>query len=331
MLEFNTSHRFGEALSIIIGELVQERLLGVIDALGIGYRIVARRPYVIAIPVLVDLIIWLLPSISILEVITARLGPEYSATQQDGLATFSQISWLLGFFLPPTGLLADNLGAAGPTIELTSFGSMLGAIVLLLGAGAIIASAYLVLLANAIEGRKTSFDLMPLLADKSLKFLGLTMGVGAAMTAVSGGFALLAVGFAAAASSLPGVIVILVSLLLLIASVGLAVGMFVASLVMYFAILALMLEPVSVRDSIRRSIFFWRGNLGPAIVFVLLVTFLQLVLAFVWSGLSQATPGLIVSVFGSAFIGTGLSAGSMVFYANRLSQPEVIATDRLGA
>lgn len=311
--------------------------MGVIDALGVGYRIVLRRPYLIAIPVLVDLIIWLLPPISILDVISASLdlkyaplGPEYVATQPDGLAVFSQISWLLGLFLPPTGLLLANLDTPGSTIELTSFGSILGAVVLLLAGGAILASAYLVLLANAIEGRKASSELMPVLIDKSPKFLGLTMGAGAAMTAVSAGFVFLAVGFVAAASSLPAVIVALLSLVLLMASIALAVGLFAASLVMYFAILALMLEPVSVRDSIRRSIYFWRGNLGPAIVFVLLVTFVQHGLTFVWSYLAQATPGLIVSALASAFIGTAISVGSMVFYVNRLSRPEVIATDRLG-
>ena len=305
--------------------------MGVIDALGVGYRIVIRRPYLIAIPVLVDLIIWLLPPISILGVISTELaGPEYLTAEPDELSVFSQISWLLGFFLPPTGLLLANLGSAGSTIELTTFGSIFGVIVLLLTGGAIIASAYLVLIANAIEGRKASLELMSVLADKSPKFVGLTMGAAAAMTAVSAGFVLLVVGFLAAAPSLPGVIVVLLSLMLLMVSIAIATALFAAGFVMYFAILALILEPISIRDSIRRSIFFWRGNLGAAIVFVLLVTLVQLGLTFVWSNLSQATPGLIVSVFGSAFIGTAIATGSMVFYVNRLSRPEVVATDRLG-
>ncbi len=305
--------------------------MGVIDALGAGYRIVVRRPYVIAVPVLVDLIIWLLPSFSILELIATRLGPENSATQPDGLVAFSQISWLLALFLPPTGLLAENLGTAGPTIELTNLGSVLGMTAVLLGGGAIISSVYLVLIANAIEGRKVSVELVPVLADKSPKYLALAVGAIAAMTAITAGFVFLAVGLSVATPSLPGFIAILLGLLLLMATVGLAVGIFAASLVMYFAILALILEPISVPDSIRRSIFFWKSNLGPAIVFVVLVTFMEIVLAFVWSRLSEATPGLIVSVFGSAFIGTGISAGSMVFYVNRLSLPHVAANDPLGA
>ena len=305
--------------------------MGVIDALGVGYRIVARRPYLIAIPVLVDLIIWLLPPISILEAISAPVDSESLAAQPQNFAPFSQISWLLALFLPASGLSGANTDTGVTPIELTSFGSILGAIVLLVAGGAILASAYLVLLANAIEGRKEGFELMPIFADKSPKFLGLIMGASIAMTVVSAGLVLLAVWLAAAAPSLPAVVVLLLSLVLFMTFIAFLTAMLAASLVMYFAILALILEPISIRDSIRRSLSFWRGNLGPAIVFVLLVTLVQIALAFVWSGLSQATPGLIVSVFGSAFIGTGISAGGMVFYINRLSRPELIASDRIGA
>ena len=305
--------------------------MGVIDALGVGYRIVARRPYLIAIPVLVDLIIWLLPPISILEAISAPVDSESLAAQPQDFTPFSQISWLLALFLPASGLSGANTDTGVTPIELTSFGSILGAIVLLVAGGAILASAYLVLLANAIEGRKEGFELMPIFADKSPKFLGLIMGASIAMTVVSAGLVLLAVWLAAAAPSLPAVVVLLLSLVLFMTFIAFLTAMLAASLVMYFAILALILEPISIRDSIRRSLSFWRGNLGPAIVFVLLVTLVQIALAFVWSGLSQATPGLIVSVFGSAFIGTGISAGGMVFYINRLSRPELIASDRIGA
>ena len=305
--------------------------MGVIDALGVGYRIVARRPYLIAIPVLVDLIIWLLPPISILEAISAPVDSESLAAQPQNFAPFSQISWLLALFLPASGLSGANTDTGVTPIELTSFGSILGAVVLLVAGGAILASAYLVLLANAIEGRKEGFELMPIFADKSPKFLGLIMGASIAMTVVSAGLVLLAVWLAAAAPSLPAVVVLLLSLVLFMTFIAFLTAMLAASLVMYFAILALILEPISIRDSIRRSLSFWRGNLGPAIVFVLLVTLVQIALAFVWSGLSQATPGLIVSVFGSAFIGTGISAGGMVFYINRLSRPELIASDRIGA
>lgn len=305
--------------------------MGVIDALGIGSRIVVRRPYLIAIPVLVDLIIWLLPPISTREALSASLGQDYAAAQSENLAEFSQITWLLGFFLPSTGLLAANLDAVGSTIELTTFGSILATIVLLLTGGAVLGSAYLVLLANAIEGGKPSFEFMSDLADKSPKFVGLTIGAGAAMTVTSAGFVFLAVILAVGSSSLPVVIVVLLGLVLFLASLAFIAGMLVASLVLYFAVVALILEPVSIRDSIRRSISFWRANLGPGIAFVLLVTFVQLALALVWSGLSQITPGLIASVFGSAFIGTAISASGMVFYVNRLSRPEVIANDPLGA
>ena len=305
--------------------------MGVIDALGIGYRIVIRRPYLIVIPVLVDLIIWLLPPISVREAILASLGPDYAATQPDNLAAFSHITWLLGFFLPSTGLLAANLDAVGSAIELTTFGSVLVTVVLLLAGGAVLGSAYLILLANAIEGDKPSLEFMSDFANKSPKFVGLTIGAGAAMTAASAAFVLLGVALAVASSSLPVAIVVLLGLALLVASFAFIAGVLVASLVLYFAVVALILEPVSIRGSIRRSISFWRANLGPGIAFVLLVTFIQLALAFVWSGLSQITPGLVVSVFGSAFIGTAISASGMVFYVNRLSLPEVIANDALGA
>ena len=252
--------------------------MGVIDALGVGYRIVARRPYLIAIPVLVDLIIWLLPPISILEAISAPVDSESLAAQPQNFAPFSQISWLLALFLPASGLSGANTDTGVTPIELTSFGSILGAVVLLVAGGAILASAYLVLLANAIEGRKEGFELMPIFADKSPKFLGLIMGASIAMTVVSAGLVLLAVWLAAAAPSLPAVVVLLLSLVLFMTFIAFLTAMLAASLVMYFAILALILEPISIRDSIRRSLSFWRGNLGPAIVFVLLVTLVQIAL-----------------------------------------------------
>lgn len=305
--------------------------MGVIDALGYGSRIVVRRPYLVAVPVLVDLIIWLLPPISTREAITASLEPEYLATQPDNVLGFSEISWLLGFFVPSTGLLAANLEAVGSTIELTTIGSVLSATILLIVGGAILGTMYLVLLANAIEGGKPRFNFMSEIANKSPKLVGLAVGAAAGIMITAAGLVLLAVLLALAASSLPVVIVVLFGLIMLVASLAFIAGMLAAGLVLYFAVVALILEPVSIRDSIRRSISFWRGNLGPGIVFVLLVTLIQWGITFIWLGLSQVTPGLIISVFGSAFIGTGISAGSMVFYVNRLSLPEVAANDPLGA
>lgn len=303
--------------------------MGVIDALGDGYRIVVRRPYLIVIPVLLDLIIWLLPPISV-------LAPTATTTGSDSLGPGSiefgrEVSWLLGLFVPSIGLLAGDLDAGKSPIELTTIASTVVTIVTLVGIGVVIASVYLVLLANVIDARGETFDFAQAWGTKSPKLLGLVLGSGAVIALATGVFALVATVLGAAAGLLPGVFGIPLLLLLIALLIALLVGLVAASLVLYFAILALILEPVSVRASIRNSVIFLKSNRSPAIVFVFLTFIIQMGLGFIWSGLSGAIPGLIVSLLGSAFIGTAISAASMIFYLSRLREPKTIASNGLRA
>ena len=294
--------------------------MGVIDALSDGYRTVIRRPYLILIPILLDLVIWLLPPISV-QVPSLRSVGATVAAQETAAFSFD-ISGLAGLFVPSIAALATALDAGKTPIELTGIGSALGMGLVLIAGGVVVATVYLLLLAKVVTMDEDGLGVTDLVMSKARSLLGLTFGAGA-LIAVGGALLLFLVGgLAAVAMSVPGILGAPLMLVSFVISVTLLIALLAALLIMYFAVLALVLEPLTVRSSIRRSVEFLRRNPRAAIGFAVLAFVIEFGLGLIWGRLSEAGPGLMVSVLGSAFVGTGITAASMIFYLSRLPKPE---------
>ena len=146
---------------------------GVIDTVSAGYTLVGRHPWLIAIPIVLDLLLWAGPRLGIAPLIAdflrvtatpADLGPEYAETLQiarDSLTAMGQSFNLLGllaagFLGIPTIIGAGTMGRdllpmAPPVFELTSWLALLPAVPLLMLASVWIAAVYLAPLAQMVR------------------------------------------------------------------------------------------------------------------------------------------------------------------------------------
>ncbi len=84
-----------------------------------------------------------------------------------------------------------------------------------------------------------------------------------------------------------------------------------------FAIEATLISGVGPIVAIKRSVGMVRHNFLPALGLLLLSFFIMSGLGVIWQALAQSTPGLIIAMGGSAYIGSGLAAARLVFYRER--------------
>lgn len=84
-----------------------------------------------------------------------------------------------------------------------------------------------------------------------------------------------------------------------------------------FAVDAMLVHRTSPINGFRMSIAVGRAYFGQVARFALTSLFIMLATLRLWSELSGTAPGFIVSLFGSAFIGTVLAAASLFFYTDR--------------
>ena len=89
------------------------------------------------------------------------------------------------------------------------------------------------------------------------------------------------------------------------------------SIALFFAVPAIILDEVGVGNAIWRSVNVVGRNFWPTIGLILLSFFLSLGFSIIWQRLGVTRLGLVVSIIGNAYIGSGLVADSLVFYGDR--------------
>lgn len=85
----------------------------------------------------------------------------------------------------------------------------------------------------------------------------------------------------------------------------------------FFAVDAMLVHRTSPINGFRMSYAVGRAYFGEVVRFALTSLFIMLATLRLWSELAGSAPGMIVSLIGSAFIGTVLAAASLFFYTDR--------------
>lgn len=304
------------------------RLTGVIDTLSNGYSVVNRNPWILLLPILLDLFLWLGPQLSAARLVSRTLslavplsGNAGAATlleapQQQELVQAAEGFNLLAALAPSVVGVPSLLAALGirDPLRSTAVETWDSAALIFLGSallGVLLGSLYYGAVSQVIRGRGVRARRLAggvwRAWGRVLLYLLLLGGAGLVLGVPIG---LLVIGAIQISANLG-------SLLLSLATMVLVwVGVY-----LYFVPDAIFVSQVGPLRAVRNSVTVVRGNFWSAIGFVVLVTVLLLGMGQVWAllaGRMQEPLGLGLAILGHAYIASGVIAASMSFYRERI-------------
>jgi len=317
--------------------------LGLIDTITGGFRIVQRRPWLILLPVVVDLWLWLGPRLAIQPLVDGLLalwtpanlpaelaqvvGPYRELLATEG-ARFN-LWWLVNNNLTWLRLVIPGLaepaqlGAVAvqqtPTLSLILWVPFL--LVLGMGLGAAFLTAVTSQLRvihppqDAAGGDEPAPPAPGFWLGRGLRTWGLATLYGAIVIATL--FAvtmLLSLVLAPVMLIAPQVAGGLTTLLALL----LAWLMLWLYFMLYFVVAALVADGVGLGQALWRSFNVVSRNFWPTLGLVILTTVILVGFGFIWQRLATHSPGgTVVAIVGNALLLTGLTAARLLFYKDR--------------
>jgi len=296
------------------------KLPGVIDTIGLGFERLVARPYVIVVPVLVDLFLWLGLKVTA-GPLTARLarwlgdagGSEDVIADQRSYNVLEFISLQLPTVRLPTlmPLLADpasfDLDGIGSDLVLSWWQVAAVALAALL-ISYLIGAMYLRWLAEATSGRNFVVNLS-LDLRAALRLLGWALQCALIFALVAFPLIATSVALAAVGAGISGLIFAL-------AMLPIAWGF----IFFFFAALAIVVDGVSAIDSFRRSYRVVRGYFWQSLGFIVAFMLVTGGFPFFWRLLLNAPAGVAIAIMGNAFVASGMLAAAMLFYRDRATE-----------
>lgn len=285
---------------------------GVIDTLSLGFSTITQQLWVLAIPVALDLYLWLGPRLSPLPLIQhvflslPSAGP--AIQWQELLEGFNLFSLLVSAILAVPSLMAgattdSPLGQM--VIEIDGGLPFVGWVLALFPLGLLLGCLYLGLMAQKVRQEPYS----PLLS----RVWGYWLRVILLLLIFAGGAVLLgfplAMGLALVSLLSESLATILSTLLL---ALLLWVGFY-----LFFVIDAIVISDVGPLSAIRNSINVVRRNFWSSLGLIILINVIGMGLSFIWRALGAKPWGLALGIVGNAYIGSGLAAASLIFYRDR--------------
>lgn len=312
--------------------VAEHKPLGVIDVVSAGLALVWRRPWTLLVPILLDILIWVLPRLSLTQLFrpyanemlkAAALTSDPQAAEETRQAVQQMIESfnLLGLVSTvlnaltrvPSLLAVDAAGVTSPvnswaySIPLQSAALMIILFIPLFLLGLLAVAWYLEWIAQGtrpLEKQPRSAVFM------RVARLWLRMIL----------FSLLLVVF------LIGAGIVLLALQLLFNSTEIAafatllitVGLFWIFIYFFFVPSASAVSDIGIREALKRSTLLFRAFFWSTLALVALSVFLDRGLAIVWDGFTVSSLGIVIGIVANAFIGTALIAASMVYYQDRM-------------
>lgn len=302
-----------------------QRASGVIDTLSAGYRIVNQQIWIVLIPIILDLFLWLGPQVSVSPLVGQALTRWRTPTGLTGEQAQSFEEWrraMLGAadefnvlqMLSPTPVgvpsMAVLIPGLGPFLLVDSWTTALLVIVGSLLLGLLLGCAYYVLIAQQVRDGAVSAVRSPghvWLACR--RVIGLLLALGAASLVLG-----LPLAFVLASA-------MLVSPAL--ASFGLAFVLVAAvwlQFYLFFAPDAIFVSLVGPLQAVKRSVTLVRAHFWPAMLLITLTWVILVGMSQLWVYLASLPGGALLGMLGNAYIASGLVAASMVFYWERVNK-----------
>lgn len=300
------------------------RPAGVVDTLTAGYGVINRRLWVVFIPVVLDLFIWLGPRLSVEPMMeealaSPRLVAALAAGNSDSaenvraaLRTAGKESNLAAFLSVSLAGVPTIMGgpgrSQGQAVPLDSGPVVLGIIAGLFVVGSLVGCLYRAAIASSVrhdeigplgylaEGLRAWFRLIGLV----FLFAVAGVAVGLPLILVAAAIGLVSRELAAFGAA------VITSLVLL------------ASLYLFFAPDAIFVSRHGPLSAMRASVRVVKSHAWSAMWLIALVSIMLLGMALVWAALAARTPwGTITAIVGNAYVASGIIAGTMLFYRDR--------------
>jgi len=306
---------------------------GVIETLSTGYEQLNRVLWIVALPILMDLLLWLGPQITsgaVVHSVVQRLTALYGGVSADGLdpSTVQQSQQLLGQVDHIAGsfnllnLLVINLASLPsimptpqvgvPQLQLGTFGALLGVALALELAGTLIGVLYLGIIAQQIRDGRLSLALLARRVWRYwLSILGFFVLAIAVLFAISLIVGILVGVVAVVAPPVGSFLWALVTALAQIAGVLFLIYLFFLT----DAIVVSEVGPILAAVSSARVV---ANNFWSSVGFIGLVYVISLGMQIIWTALAQNPYGTVIAIAANAYIASGLAAASMLFYKNRV-------------
>jgi hypothetical protein len=311
---------------------------GIIDTLSAGFQIVNRAPWVLAVPIALDLLLWLGPRLSIATLAGRAVAGMSTMVTQAGAAagaaaegqvegfrqglealqtlasTFNMLSLLaFGGFALESAVPPEQGGAAGQ-VELLSGGLVLLLAIVLLVLGIGLAALWLGGIAQLVRDGQLSaarlFVKLPRYWLSIIGFLALLIGGAIAIT--------LPLLLLAAVAQL--FVPALGTFLTLFVAVALQLLVIWSLLYLFFFADAVVVSEVGPIRAAANSIKVVSLNFWATLGFIIITWVIMRGLHIIWQSLAQAPVGLALAIFGNGYVESGLAAASMLFYRNRIAR-----------
>ncbi len=310
-------------------------LPGAVDCLREGFEALIRRPWLLSIPLLLDLFLWRGPFLSALPaaepVLDAFFGPAATGglppegaqalenLRQGSLAflvdfnLFSLLALSFAASVPSANAAVGHAGGVVLSVEPGSLAPLLAGLQL---AGLALATWYYSLLAQQVAGYRMDIAESLRRAPRRLITLLLYMLLLImALLAASVPFSLFA-----AFGMVIGMGGALFSLAILVFNVALIW----AIIFLYFVVDAVVIRDHGVRRAILSSAMVVRIQPRSAVFFMLLSFIISAGTQVIWGELSANSAGALAAIVANAYVGSSLAAASMFFYLSRVSRLERI-------
>lgn len=327
--------------SVIIPPMqnAEPKPLSVIDALASGFELVLRHPWLLIVPVLLDLFLW--------------LGPQISAQPlfEQAIPLVDQINSMASQSLPADSTtdlqtnaesLKSDLRDAAKSTNLAGIAALFGQIatgfpsisniqppttdwarvtwftvsdpitliVLLFPLGLIgflLTCLYLLPIARAVRRETNLQTIIPQAFQAAVSTLGFTIGVCVAL----GTF-----------------IIPLIMGTVLVSVINLGIGSFVvltgmllmvwALLYLTYALPAIFVSGANPWQAVVNSVSIFRFDPWSAMGLVILAYLIRAGFSIVWQFFVDNTLGVVFVILANALLGSGLIAATMLFYADRI-------------
>jgi len=318
--------------------------VGIIDTLSAGFDRTAKRLWLLLLPVLLDIVIWVGPKLSLNKLAgaasrllpdAAELGSRYAQAvevtrrllAEVGAATnvTAMLSMRLLGLPSLTQALAPRtwpLGIVPSSIEIPTWLALVGVTLLFTVLSLLVGCFCLSFIAQ--DARDGEMSLAYVLQVAWRSWLRLVMLVLVAVVTL-----IVVVGGVAAVAGLLAILSFdLAQLLLNLFGLGLWSLAIYGAVLFFYTSRAIILDDMGILRSIWNAVnVMHRGFLG-ALGFVLLISILQTGLLYIWRMLAVSPAGTLVGIVGNAYVSTGLVMASFIFYRDRYGAWQKASTEK---
>ncbi len=303
--------------------IAQGQPRSIIETISASYALLTRRLWVLLIPVVLDLCLWLGPQLSLARFLSMfrnvlsafALVSSFEVQQREQFVVQLQntdmrsvLTWLN--FVPV--LVPDLLGAGSATtvnvLHVSNPLTVLFTIIVLNLVALVISSIFLNLLAAGV-------------CNAPFTWRGYIRDVGRAILGI-GGYALCILGVGAL-FTLPLLFVMMGLAQVAPALVPLTVAAgFILWFWLYFytgfAVEAVLLKRIDPLHAIVYSISVVRRYFLSTLGFVVVGVVIMAGMGVVWRSIADSWPGLLLALLGNAYLGSGLLVARLLFFRDRL-------------